>query len=129
MKNSWKYVKPLVNRDAVRDFIKQNNVELPDYLIQCIEGNNGGRPEKKDFITEQGVAYVFNSLLSYNDGEHPNIKAFYPDKLKGHMMYPVGITSGGDLVCYNIENQHYQLYNHETGDYESIVSDFEAIFK
>lgn len=117
----WKYVKKLNNQQSVKNFLKKYNVELPKSLISSIEKNNGGRPSKKIFDTNDSKEYVFKALLSYNENDAENIYAVYPDLFVGTDLYPIGTDSSGNFICFNLKQHDYVLLNHETNNVEKII--------
>ncbi len=119
--DNWKYVKPLNDESSVKDFLAQNYIKLPDNLISIMERFNGGRPPQKDFFTETGREYVFKSLLSYNENDKETIYMVYPDIFKEKALYPVGSDAAGNYICFDLREEKFVLYNHETDLIESIV--------
>ena len=117
---TWKYVKPLRFDNVVSDFLRLHNISLPDPLLACITKNNGGRPSEKLFNTDQGKEYVFKTLLSYNEEDLECIYRFFPTVFDGTSLYPIGIDSSGNFVCFDTSNGNYILLNHETGVRELI---------
>ena len=121
MEISWKYVKPLKNPSAVRDYLRINKVDLPEKLICALETYNGGRPSEKRVITSSHKEYVFNSLLSYNREDKETIYDIYPALFKGTELYPIGRDPAGNFVCYKTDSEEYVLWNHEINDEETII--------
>lgn len=119
--DNWKYIKTLKNRSAVRDFLAENQVELPFKLVEILEEFNGGRPENKDFITSTGREYVFKSLLSYNEKDKETIYKVYPDLFMNTSLFPIGTDPAGNFICYDHKSKKYVLLNHETASTEDIM--------
>ena len=117
----WKYVKTLKERNAVRSFLAEYNISLPLDLLECIERNNGGRPQKKVFDTEMSCGHVFNSLLSYNVDDKETIYNVYPKHFEGSSLFPIGSTPNGDFLCYDLRNRKYVLALHETDSIEDVI--------
>ena len=117
---TWKYVKPLRNKQVVFDFLQENGVQLPEGLVKCITENNGGRPSEKLFNTDKGSEYVFKSLLSYNKNDIENIYAVYPALFQGTLLYPFATDAAGNFICYDIASALYVLHKHETNSIEVI---------
>ena len=117
----WKYIKELRNPESVDSFLKKNKIRIPKKLIECIKNNNGGRPDKKDFSTNKRDGYVFKSLLSFNENDKESIFSFYPDLFRGTNLFPFGLDSAGNFICYDMRKKKYVLWNHETDEIEIII--------
>lgn len=118
----WKYIKPIPDKNVVKQFLEKNNIVLPRYLVQIITEFNGGRPSKKDFKTSDGREYVFKSLLSYNKADKENIYGIYPELFINTTLYPIGSDAAGSFVCFDTKSKELKLLNHETGKAEIISS-------
>lgn len=120
-KITWKYVKPLKDKELVSDFLKKHKVTLPTDMIQCVVENNGGRPSKYVFSTNERDEYVFQSLFSYNPGDKCTIYDVYPSLFGKTTLYPIGLESSGNIVCYDRKVKTYVLWNHENNKCEIIL--------
>ena len=120
IEQKWKYVKKLDDSNKIRDFLKRYNVKLPESIIMCMEKNNGGRPSEPEFSTDQSEGYVFKSLFSYNKKDLENIYLYYPEMFKDTSLFPIGMDSSGNFVCYDTEKQIMVLWMHETSRVEVI---------
>lgn len=120
----WKYIKPLVDINAVREYLQEQNVILPEALVKLIETNNGGRPSEPWFDTDSTADRVFKQLLSYNRDDLETIYDVYPGVFKNMRLYPIGSDSAGNYVCYDLESKEYVLYNHENLVKEKIITRF-----
>lgn len=120
MNATWKYVKPLEKETAVKDFLKQYHIKLPEKLVCVLENYNGGRPSEKTVVTSTGREYVFKTLLSFNPDDKESIAKIYPTVFGGTELFPFGSDAAGNLICYDLEAQAYVLYNHETDATERI---------
>lgn len=125
---TWKYVKPLKDEMAVKNFLKKYNVTLPALLIECLENNNGGRPLTKLFDTDASKECVFKSLLSYNQNDIENIYIIYPYLFKNNTLFPIATDAAGNFICYDTYNGIYVLFKHETNKIEKIVFGILEIF-
>lgn len=121
MELSWKYDKPLNDPMAVKRFLDNYSVSLPDSLIEIMEKHNGGRPSDKAIITDTNQEYVFKAMLSYNEGEKETIYSIYPELFKETNWFPFASDVAGNFICYNTLSKKYVLYNHET-DKEEIIN-------
>ncbi len=119
---TWKYVKPLREANAVKNFLEQHGVNLPARLIEIMENYNGGRPSEKAIITASQREYVFKSMLSYNRNDKETIYCVYPDLFKESSLFPIASDSAGNFICYDLKLKMYALYNHETDQCEAITN-------
>lgn len=119
----WKYVKPLKNQLAVRNFLKENHIHLPEELVKTISENNGGRPSKFLFDTDRRKEYVFQSLFSYNKEDTNSIYNIYFDIFENSDLYPIGMEAAGNIICYHLKEDKYVLWNHENQICEDIIMD------
>ena len=126
MSLAWKYVKPLKNEDAVREFLHRVQVVLPEKLVQYLTEYNGGRPSEPLFDTNEGREYVFKSLMSYNGEDIERIDKAYPGLFADTTLYPIATDAGGNFICYDIDTKQYILWKHETGTREVIKTN--AVF-
>lgn len=121
MENTWKYIKPLDDPSAVRSFLKNYNVNLPQKLIESIERFNGGRPSEKQIITSSKREYVFKSMLSYNEKDKETIFSVFPELFKETHLFPFASDAAGNFICFDLDSKKYVLINHETNHLEIIV--------
>ena len=121
MEITWKYVKPLVDSNCIRTFLKEHKIILPNGLIDILEKNNGGRPDNRDIRTIEGKEYVFKSMLSYNLEDKETIYMVYPELFEDTGLYPIASDAAGNFICYDLKTKKYKLYNHETGVAEDII--------
>lgn len=125
MSMMWKYIKPLDDINAVRKYLQEQNVILPEALIELIETNNGGRPSEPWFDTDSAADRVFKQLLSYNRDDLETIYGVYPGVFKKMKLYPIGSDAAGNYVCYDLDKKEYVLYNHENQLKERILKTIE----
>ncbi len=118
----WNYVKPLKSDRAVASFCNEKGVRLPSELIAFLEAHNGGRPSEKAFDTDLESGYVFNSLLSYNEGDPYDIHGVYSDFYADSGLYPVAIEAAGNMICLDLRKGGFVLHNHETDGLERVVA-------
>ena len=120
MNTTWKYVKPLENAFAVKDYLNKYHICLPDNLISILERYNGGRPSEKQIVTSKNKEYVFKALLSYNKNDSETIYKIYPELFGKTSLYPIGSDAAGNFICYDTNAMKYVLFNHETETVEII---------
>lgn len=119
----WKYVKPLKDNSVIEDLEKTYSIEMPRFLKEVILQNNGGRPNKTLFNTQNSKERVLQGLISFNKDDKANI-FIYDDMLKRGYI-PFGITEFGDLVCINNKNKRVELYLHELDKFEYVCDNIE----
>lgn len=124
MRITWKYIKPLDNPNAVRDFLKAYNILLPEEVIKIIEKCNGGRPSDRDIVTRNKKEHVFKSLLSYNKTDSETIYSVFPEQFKETSLFPIGTDPAGNFICFDIKRKIYCFYDHETGYSDEITGMF-----
>ena len=117
----WKYVKPVIDPEMVSDFMKKYDIKLTKAMIKCIIENNGGRPSECFFDTDRRSGYIFQSLFSYNPKDRCNIYSVYPSMFSDTPLFPIGLESAGNIVCYDQKNDNYVLWNHENNECENIL--------
>ncbi len=122
MEITWKYIKPLDDPSAVKDFLKAQNVTLPKKLVESIENYNGGRPSEKQIITSSKREYVFKAMLSYNQKDKETIYSVYPDLFKGTRLFPFASDAAGNFICYDMKQKKSVLLNHENNQTETITT-------
>lgn len=121
MNITWKYIKPLENSLAVKNYLIEQQVVLPVDLVELLEKCNGGRPSDKTIITDTSNEYVFKSLFSFNKKDTGSIYNIYPDLFGDSALFPFGSDSSGNIICFNTKSQSFVLYNHETDRIEKII--------
>lgn len=120
MSITWKYVKPLKHDEAVRTFLRQYKVSLPEHMISFLESCNSGRPSCPSFDTSKQDGCVFNSLYSYNTGDANDIAKTYEQVFFGSNLYPIAIEAAGNVVCFDLVKHKLVLWNHESDEVELI---------
>lgn len=121
MEITWKYIKPLKDPSAVKNYLKAHKVDLPQRLIKSIEQFNGGRPSEKQIITSSKREYVFKSMLSYNQTDRETIYSVFPDLFKGTHLFPFASDAAGNFICYDMKMKQCVLLNHESNQAETII--------
>lgn len=120
-KITWKYIKPVKDEKIITEYLRRYNIQLSSKMIECLKKNNGGRPSKYQFDTEKGKGYVFQSLFSYNLEDKCTIYDIYPNVFENTSLFPIGLESGGNIICYDQNGKHYVLWNHENDKCEKIL--------
>ena len=118
---TWKYVKKLNDKDAVKKFLKKHNILLPEKIVKLLEQYNGGRPSEKSIFTSDNREHVFKALLSYNINDLESIYSIYPAVFNDTNLYPIGTDPAGNYVCYDYVNKKFMFLDHETGLVTEIV--------
>ena len=120
MQITWKYVKPLRANNLLDGLPDDIASKLPSKLTACLKDHNGGRPSSKSFDTTMEKGYVFSSLYSFNDDDTNSVSDIFEDFTHVHL-FPIGIESGGNSICYHLEKSKLVLFNHETGKTEDVI--------
>ena len=126
---TWKYVKPLSNVNAVEDFEKQNHVQFPLNLKQCLKDNNGGRPSLNVFDTDKSKERVFKALLSFNEADAENIYKFFPiiySQSHGRLL-PFASDPSGNYLC--LQGTKIVLFLHEDETEEGVADSFSELLE
>lgn len=118
----WKRVKPLKDAEAVKAFLEQKEIVLPEALLEYMTRNNGGRPSVCEFATEKREGYVFQCLLSWNADDSVNVYDVFTHLFEGGSLFPIGLESAGNVVCYDLVKKEYVLWSHEDGTCEKIIA-------
>ena len=120
MQITWKYVKPLRANNLLDGLSDDIASKLPSKLTACLKEQNGGRPSSKSFDTTMAKGYVLSSLYSFNDDDANSVSDIFEDFIHVHL-FPIGIESGGNSICYHLGKSKLVLLNHETGKTEDVV--------
>ncbi len=121
MNITWKYVKQLNDKNAVKDFLSKSGVNLPERIVRLLEQYNGGRPSEKEIITSDHKEHVFKSLLSYNTNDMETIYTVYPQFADRREIYPIGTDPAGNYICYDIAKEKFVFLDHETDHTVEII--------
>ncbi|WP_410501808.1 SMI1/KNR4 family protein [Exiguobacterium acetylicum] len=122
---TWKYVKPLKDKDSIKNFETLNGLQLPQDITDCIIQNNGGRPDKKVFDTEVSKGRAMKSLLSFNKNDLETVYDVI-DVLKSERkdLVPIASDPSGNYICYNLINKSIVFWLHETNITEKVSDSF-----
>ena len=122
----WKYVKPLLKASAVEDFEKENNISFPLDLKECIKINNGGRPSRNVFTTDNLKDRVLEKLLSFNESDVENIYKFFPIiRSRSNDLTPFASDPFGNFLC--LKSDKIVLFLHETEQIENVSDTFSGL--
>lgn len=124
MSITWKYIKPLKNPNEIEIFLKENSLQLPEDVIKCMKDNNGGRPSKDIFDTEESIEHVFKALLSLNREDKENIYNIYSSEFKEIELFPFATDPAGNYICIDLKDNKIVFYNHENSRKEYICNNF-----
>lgn len=126
-KMNWKYVKPLKSIKNIDDFECLVKYVFPEEFRKCVIENNGGRPELCCFNTDKVKERALKSFLSFNKNDRETVWKLYEwskDELADKYV-PFAIDNFGNLICFNVDNDHIVFINHESLSIEFINSTFE----
>lgn len=76
----------------------------------------------KLFNTVSTKEHVFKPLLSYNKEDIENIYSIYPNIFENTRFYPLGMDATGNYVYYDLLNNKFVLFNHNTYKAEEIIN-------
>ena len=123
----WKYVEALKNKNAIIDFLNEQEISLPDDIITFISEHNAGSPENNRFDTNVHKECVFNEVPSYNEDDPGNIYGIYAgelrDVLRKHGLFPIAIDPGGDLICVDMTDQNKIVLLRTENDRREFISE------
>lgn len=122
----WKYVKPLSSVENISEFETLVNYTFPSDFKQCIEENNGGRPNKRAFDTTVCKERELKSFLSFNHDDKETVWKIFDwnkDELSGKYI-AFAIDHFGNLICFNSANDEIIFLNHENTSVELIAENF-----
>ena len=114
-------MKNVSDKSVITNLWIQYNVNLTNKMKQCIIDNNGGRPSVYRFDTDKRSGYVFQSLFSYNKNDKCTIYDVYPSMFENTTLFPIGLESAGNIICYDQKEKIYVLWNHENNKCEKIL--------
>lgn len=122
---NWKYVKTLTSYNLIDEFERDYNCSLPKEYKECVQLNNGGRPEKSAFDTEKNKEREIKSLLSFNKEDKETIwklNEWNKEDLSGKYI-AFAIDNYGNLICFDLNNQII-FFDHETAQIEYVCESF-----
>ncbi|MCL1623430.1 SMI1/KNR4 family protein [Moraxella sp. Tifton1] len=117
---SWKYVKPLTNKDSIGNFEQTYGYSLPNDLKFVVEQFNNGRPNLDTFDTTTEKECQFKKLLSFNPEDTENIYDFLDIETNIKNLIPIANTPSGNLIC--LHDNQIVYWRHETDDIEFLAS-------
>lgn len=122
----WKYVRPIEDDNALEALQSKLGRCLPEMFVKTVQAYNGGRPQKKLFITDSGKEREIKRLLSVNKDDSENIwNAFMwevPDIQKDYLIF--AIDSFGNHICLKNDNS-VVFVDHESSEEENVAKSFE----
>lgn len=108
---TWKYVKPLQDVNAVEKFETAHGVEFPKDLKEILVSYNGGRPPLKRYNVGNKTGKEFKTLLSFNESDAETIYKCYPlDSADGELL-PFASDPSGDYFV--VKSGKICLWDHE----------------
>ena len=122
MEITWKYVKPIKDRNAIEAFESNHRITIPEDLKEIMFRYNGGRPSKKYFDTESGRKHEFKSLLSFNADDAEPIEVCTQLDSQYDNMIPFASDPADNLFCLYKDAIYY--WHHETDSVEYLADTF-----
>ncbi len=133
---NWKYVKPLVSEDLIKEFEKEHNFKFDESFVDCVKNNNGGRPEKTVFDTHKTKKRDIKTFLSFNKEDKETIwkinekEIVRPEYMAGtdSKLIAFAVDNFGNYICFlkDAENAGNVVFiNRKTNDLEYIAKNFD----
>lgn len=120
--NTFKSIKPLKNKGAVKSFCSKNHVSLDKETEEFLISNNGGRPSKNT-IKVKGTERVMNSLLSFSEDDKDNVyKAKKRVEEDDSYLVPFAKDPAGNYFCF--KGKQVVFYDHEDGEQYRVSGSF-----
>jgi len=130
MNTKWRYVKPIKDEKSIELFEGMIGARLPEDFIEIVRVNNGGRPDRPVFDTDDVKEHVFKTLLSFNTDDLENIFDTADSFIAAKSKYvPVANDDFGNLIAYDKNSFKLYFLNHETDDVEYISSSFSELME
>jgi len=108
---SWKYIKPLKDANAVARFEADHGFEFPADLKEIILSNNGGRPPLRRYDIGDDRGKEFKTLLSFNESDIETIFKCYPLDSADRTLIPFASDPAGDYFV--VKDGRICLWKHE----------------
>ena len=121
---TWKYVKPLLEGNAVEQFEAEYKVTFPPDLKECLKANNGGRPSVRYYDLPGEPDREFKCLLSFNKGDAETIYKCYPLDSADKSMVPFATDSAGNKFV--VKGGKIWLWEHERDGLKFLADSFNA---
>lgn len=122
----WKYIKPLVSSEYIKEFEDLVKYSFSEEFKNCILSNNGGRPSKKMFDTDFQKERTLKSFLSFNKEDKETVWKIYDWNKKelSDKYVAFAIDNFGNLICFDISSEKVIFLNHENNNVEQIANNF-----
>lgn len=123
----WKFVKPLVDENTIKEFEEKISRTLPDSLKKDIIEHNGGRPKSWIFNTNKGGNRMFKGLLSFNKEDSNNIFQALewdigPDNQDDYVI--IGQDPFGNYICMDKDLEEMVFINKNSFVVEYIADNY-----
>jgi hypothetical protein len=128
----WNYVQPIKNKRVINEFSLMVDYVFSDEYLDFIEEYNGGRPDKRNFVTAEGNKYTLKTFLSFNKDDMDNvwdIIDWSEDLVQDKREIPFAIDAYDNLICFNCEDNKIIFCDTETAEIEEIAEDFEEFLE
>ena len=118
MENTWNFKIELKDDKAFEKLSQFYGVDIPKELRDFIVEANASNPEK-NLIDINGAERVFETVLSFNEGEEesPSVFDLLEDKASEPII-PFGIDPFGNMFYYSLTTNKILFYNHEEDEFE-----------
>lgn len=109
---NWKYIKQNVSMENICEFEALVGAKLPESTAQFLIQYNNGRPVKKCVNTREGVARVFDKILSFNKNDIENAFITYEnfrDEIPSNLL-PIAMDPFGNYFCLDKNNEFHIVF-------------------
>ncbi len=123
----WKYVKKLSSESLIDGYEKIYHFKFPEVYKKCVLINNGGRPDKKTFITKNKNEHTLKSFLSFNTEDKETvweITEWNREELASKYI-PFAIDNFGNLICFQKDNTYIAFINLDDMSCEIVSTSFD----
>ena len=119
---TWRYVKPLLEKDSVEKFEASNNVSFPENLKQVLKAYNGGRPSLRYYDLPGNPDREFKCLLSFNRNDAETIYKCFPLDSSDTSIVPFATDSAGNKFV--VKDGEIWLWEHEADSLKYLAGSF-----
>lgn len=123
-----KYVKSLKDKNSLIEFQKLYSYVFPRAYVIFVMKNNGGRPDKKSFVTAQNSERVLKSFLSFNSDDIENIWDMVGLVYKQSLI-PFAIDNFGNLLCFDKNTDSIIFWREEDCVIELVSKSFNNLME
>ena len=120
----WKRARPTDQFDMLSLIAQRQKVELPKEYVEIAMNHNAAIPHPNTFLVD-GEEYSWERLISIDPAETFNIKSACGQFDEGSHIFPFGIDSFGNYLCFCDESTFtVAFYFHEEDRFVNLASSF-----